>query len=619
MTESPARPRRFAKLLRILVPLAVIGIILLSVSAVGFVEYSAQPGFCKGCHNMVPYYDSWTNSSHRDVPCIKCHYAPGIKAEAMGKLQAANQVVKYLTGSYGTRPWAEVDDAACLRSGCHSERKVEGAVDYNGVKFEHSKHLGELRRGKQLRCTSCHSQIVQGNHLAVTPSTCFLCHFKDRPAGAPIGGCIGCHPSPAKIASKDGYVVEHARYVADRVSCVSCHSDVTSGNGAADQARCWSCHNEPERIKEFDKPARIHQIHITDHKIECDQCHTPIEHRVVTISAAIELDCKSCHAKSHDAQLRLYSGTGGNDTRTEPSKMFLARVSCLGCHEQTAKVRGHERVKVAGEASCLGCHGIKYASILPSWQKEMALRVGRVAPVIARVRAALDAAGSARRPVADSLLRLAEENLALVQLGKPAHNVAFADQLLVASIELARKAVKAGNLSVVVPALDLGSRVTETSCSACHLGVERKTVPFKVGGVFPHEPHVVRGGLSCSQCHTPFDEHGGTRITAKAACQSCHHGAAQKLECSSCHSNGTTITKHADIAEDVHAAEPPCAACHDHAAKITKWSRALCTTCHVAQATGHMEEDSRGPNGCADCHDPKDIKPTQKAAAPKKP
>jgi formate-dependent nitrite reductase cytochrome c552 subunit len=32
-----------------------------------------------------------------------------------------------------------------------------------------------------------------------------------------------------------------------------------------------------------------------------------------------------------------------------------------------------------------------------------------------------------------------------------------------------------------------------------------------------------------------------------------------------------------------------------------------------------MEEDSRGPNGCADCHDPKEIKPTKKATAPKKP
>ncbi|NIR31771.1 MAG: hypothetical protein GWN99_04120, partial [Gemmatimonadetes bacterium] len=109
-------------------------------------------------------------------------------------LQAANQVVKYVTGAYGTKPWAEIEDAACLRSGCHTERELEGQVNYEGVRFDHSQHLGELRRGKRLRCTSCHSQIVQGSqsvvfqgvpigaaHLRVTAVTCYLCHFKDRP------------------------------------------------------------------------------------------------------------------------------------------------------------------------------------------------------------------------------------------------------------------------------------------------------------------------------------------------------------------------------------------------------------------------------------------------------
>jgi len=113
--SSPApvsrRRERLSRLVRVLVPASITAVILLAVSSIGFIEYSAQPGFCKTCHNMRPYYDSWATSSHRDVPCIKCHYAPGIRAEAMGKLQAANQVVKYITGSYGTKPWAEIEDA----------------------------------------------------------------------------------------------------------------------------------------------------------------------------------------------------------------------------------------------------------------------------------------------------------------------------------------------------------------------------------------------------------------------------------------------------------------------------------------------------------------------------
>ena len=89
----PAR-RRFARFLRILVPVAILVIVLGAVGTVGFVQISSQPGFCKSCHIMRPYYDSWTTSSHRNVPCIQCHIAPGIRAEAMTKIQAANMVVK---------------------------------------------------------------------------------------------------------------------------------------------------------------------------------------------------------------------------------------------------------------------------------------------------------------------------------------------------------------------------------------------------------------------------------------------------------------------------------------------------------------------------------------------
>jgi len=665
--DAPPSPRPLARWIKALVPVAILGTILLVLGTVGFIEYSAQPGFCKGCHNMVPYYDSWATSSHNNVPCIACHYAPGIKAEAMGKLQAANQVVKYVTGSFGTRPWAEIEDAACLRSGCHSERRVEGTLDYNGVSFDHAKHLGELRRGKQLRCTSCHSQIVQGDHLTVTPETCVLCHFKDRPVGQPLGGCIGCHPNPPRVESTSGYVVEHARYVQDQISCVSCHQEVTTGDGAADRARCYTCHNEPDRIAVFDNPARVHQIHITDHKVECSQCHAAIEHRLVKEAVAVELDCKSCHSKAHDAQLRLYSGTGGHGTATVPSKMFQARVSCLGCHEESSRIRGHEQVQVAGEASCMACHGVRYANVLPSWQREMEQRVNRVAPVVAGARSALRGAAKGRQAAADSLLRLAEENLDLVRMGKPAHNVAFADQLLRAAVDLTRQAVRVGGLAYTVPKLDLGQPADESGCASCHLGTERATVPFRGGGTFPHEPHAVTAGMTCAQCHTGLDQHGGTRLTDPAACQTCHHAKAQpadcvkchrtvgtsgrgvlnvdgkafphtphqqamptcapchasptapvaKVECASCHEQhhdapartcstchaGDLKAKHSGLEDDLHAPEPTCGACHESATEITRWTGQTCTACHTAQAAGHYEEQARSARACEGCHD----------------
>ena len=90
MTVPPAPRRRFARLLRVLVPVTILGVILLAVSTVGFIEYSARPGFCDNCHIMQPYYDSWATSSHREVACIQCHYAPGIRAEACSMCRQAS-------------------------------------------------------------------------------------------------------------------------------------------------------------------------------------------------------------------------------------------------------------------------------------------------------------------------------------------------------------------------------------------------------------------------------------------------------------------------------------------------------------------------------------------------
>lgn len=642
---------RFSRRLKIAIQVGILLVIVGSIGTVGFIEYSSRPSFCLNCHIMEPYYESWATSSHNQVPCIQCHYAPGIKAEAMGKLQAANQVVKYVTGTYGTKPWAEIEDAACLR--CHSERKLEGIVSYGGIGFDHAKHLGELRHGKQLRCTSCHSQIVQGDHFTVREGTCFLCHFRDQPPGAPIAGCTGCHAAPPHVVSPAGFVVDHPRYVRDLVSCVSCHDRVTEGSGAADQARCFNCHNEPERIERFSDTTLIHWTHIAVRNIECTQCHTPIQHRVVSLTATFELDCRGCHQGVHDAQRRLYAGMGGHGTADLPSSMFLARVSCQSCHGLPTEVKGHEQVQRAGEATCLSCHGVRYANILPSWQEEMERRRRQAEPVVERARALLGSAPVRTRAAVDSLLGLATENLRFVELGKGAHNIVFADELIRASIGLVREAVRVGPLPYRLPEVDLGPPIRENICLRCHLGVEREAIRFGPGQ-FDHGAHVVRGGLECEKCHTPLEEHGGTTLKSIAGCDACHHRAIGGRNCAACHEGPggapieTMWLSEGDFSHPVHRAaglgcadchRPPtmsaaglrcegchadhhrpettCLGCHrggalaehtrdDHvlcsgchrppADRIDRWSRSVCMSCH-ADLTDHY-----APRACEECH-----------------
>ncbi len=188
--------------------IGLIGIIAMG----GMGEYSMQPEFCQSCHIMQPYYDAWHQSTHgqKKVACVDCHFEPGIKNTLYGKFQASSQAVKYITQTYGSKPHAEIRDVSCLREGCHEKRLLEGKVNWTikdergqevTIHFDHTPHLTMERRGKQLRCISCHSQIVQGKHIVVTTDTCFLCHFKGLKHGRDdqtIGTCKGCHEPPSK-------------------------------------------------------------------------------------------------------------------------------------------------------------------------------------------------------------------------------------------------------------------------------------------------------------------------------------------------------------------------------------------------------------------------------------
>lgn len=650
---SPTVRRRISRIARVMIPVTIFAIILMTVGTVTFIQVSSQPWFCGSCHIMKPYYTSWTTSTHRNVACIKCHIAPGVKAEAMKKIQAANMVVKDFTGATKTRPWAEIDDASCLRSGCHTDRLIEGRVDFKGVTFNHTTHLGEVRNGMQLHCTSCHSQIVQGTHIAVTENTCFLCHFKDQPPGRPIAGCIGCHPSPPTVTSPEGYVIDHAQYVKDRIDCLSCHNQVTHGTGAADEARCVSCHNEPARLAKFNDPTLMHQVHVSQHNIACIQCHTTLEHRVVSLTTNVELDCKSCHSSVHKAQVQLFAGIGGHGVKPTPSAMYTARVSCLACHNQAAKLAAHDTVHVAGESSCLSCHGIKYANVLPGWQTQMQRKVELVAPIVSAAEAAASAMPLVRRAVADSLLGMARDNLDFVRTGKGAHNIVYADELLRASVTLVRQAVKEGGLPYRVPGVDLGPPVNENQCLQCHLGVEQQKGTFQ-GRSFDHTAHVLQSGLQCSECHTPFAQHGGITLASTAACDACHHAAVQpvancarchtgpagapadtfhlakgdfnhrahlaaNLACSTCHTapamsatnlvcdnchaqhhqpqvaclschKGGVLAKH-KVADHV-----ACGSCHKTVPQINQWTRQVCTACHATRVDHYPGKD------CATCH-----------------
>ncbi len=77
----------------------------------------------------------------------------------------------------------------------------------------------------------------------------------------------------------------------------------------------------------------MHAKHVTEHKIDCLQCHLQIEHSLdrhkLEHAAA---DCQSCHPNHHREQVNMLQGTGGKTVPAQPNGMMAVRVECRTCH-----------------------------------------------------------------------------------------------------------------------------------------------------------------------------------------------------------------------------------------------------------------------------------------------
>jgi len=288
--------------------LAVTGFFL--ILTLGSIEYTSHSHFCNSCHYMKPFYQSWKTSSHDHIECATCHYAPGIRSKLRAKIEGILQVGRYWTKLYlKSKPWAEIPDESCLMKGCHDRRLLEGRVKFKKVVFDHKIHFSDLKRGKQLRCTSCHSQIVQGEHITVTESSCFICHFKKSEHYPRISDCSHCHHKEDLISEKTSRF-NHSVVFENGFDCDKCHSHTIIGDGEVPRENCYKCHWESDRLDKYDDTDLMHYTHIASNKIECNQCHLEIQHKIVKEIEAIA-DCQTCHMDYHKAQKILFTGEGG--------------------------------------------------------------------------------------------------------------------------------------------------------------------------------------------------------------------------------------------------------------------------------------------------------------------
>ncbi len=494
------------------------GVVLLVVIAIGITSWRMNsPSFCSNCHYMDPYVRHWEASGHAQVSCVDCHTNYGVSDLAMSTL-------KYWTNTYSMRPTASVDDNACLASGCHEQRLLEGKAEYGTrITFDHTVHFGKTLRGEKLRCTSCHNQIVQFSdeishgQMAVNNKSCFICHFKDAGEGEAITGCDACHGMPTTTVQHAGFTFDHAPYIKQNVACKQCHTKIVKGDGAVPEAKCYSCH--VERSRQDHTLEELHAIHVTTNGIDCFRCHSDMEHGNFEMVSSLDIQCESCHLRQHNGPKQLYMGIGGKDTLDMPSEMFLAQVSCTGCHTHLTpqgQPLAHQEKKEAQRTSCVTCHGKGYDLMFDNWLEGSRKALADYEKYLSAVRPVVASLGgnTARAALAD-----AEANFNFIRDSHLPHNIRYSLYLMNSSAARLEKAIKAIKPSYQMP--DVGAAVKpENSClTFCHAKSLPETVTYE-GKSLPHLQHATDLEVACASCHS-VTEHGKTQIN-KDVCAGCH-------------------------------------------------------------------------------------------------
>ena len=621
--------------------LGVAAVLLVLVLAAVGMEFSSSPRFCVTCHFMRPYYESWQKSAHNQVPCIDCHFPPGLNFELERKFKALVQVVKYVTRQYGTRPWTQVEDSSCLRPGCHQTRLLAGKVDFKGVQFDHLPHLTGFRRVTRLRCTSCHSQIVQGQHMTVTEGTCFLCHFKHGTGGGEPADCKLCHKFP--LPTQGG--LDHSFVEKRGVDCQECHVDVVHGEGEVPRDRCLLCHSEPERLQRYSDVAFVHENHVTERKIECTQCHNTVEHYRPPESDYLSKSrsdlCGLCHHDEHNQVAQFYAGQGAADVAGEPAPMSKAGVTCQACHRSYETSAGTS-ASHAGAGGCMLCHGESYGADLARWRAEFGAPVAQLTAALRKARELIEGtpASQTARPSAWGLVDKAVKNAEFVQQARGLHNPEYARKILGTSALEANEALRMVGLSYRVPQPPSAAAAVSGACMTCHTQVPAQTWTI-YGVAFDHGLHASQSGTDCSYCHQaalPEQPGHGRVALGPEDCQACHagrirsphpsrwqqqHGAqaqAQRQSCNVCHDanscarchglsmphpqnwqavHGQSALQRSDVCDQCHK-QSMCTSCHGtvlpHPGDWTqkhgptyRGNQQLCWRCHTGQ-------------NCAQCH-----------------
>jgi len=226
---------------RIVVILGVLaGAVILGGVAIPLTNH---PKFCASCHNIRPSYESWSQSSHKQVGCVECHVRPGVAGWVHDKAWAGTRDVMITLFGTPTGPHdlkATVATDVCLSCHRHILRTSEVAtrdlpppVKDVGLIMSHRKHMEAFaKRGQGEGCTTCHSRVAHEKPI------------KGYPIVIPRGH-ISADDQPWPPNHPEGTVL----YKKTFRDCFRCHDGKTEHEGKVLSRKCDTCHL-PDKISD---------------------------------------------------------------------------------------------------------------------------------------------------------------------------------------------------------------------------------------------------------------------------------------------------------------------------------------------------------------------------------
>jgi hypothetical protein len=557
---------------------------------------------------MEPYYTSWKSGAHRDVSCIECHAEPGVAGTVEAKLGGLKQLISYTTGtSRGKLPQGHVSDDNC--TGCHSMGEVQDLeVKFQGIEFNHAKHLKDMGAGLKLHCTTCHTQADEEAHIRVSKETCHVCHLYPTDNGlreVKAGGCLACHER--KLRGDPALSAKHAVVFDRDISCAQCHGPMNIGASKhVAQERCRNCHFERSVFEAEISTADLHQNHLGDAKVECLDCHAAAEHRPVKLARGkAASDCGACHVSMHEAQRRMFLGAEHETEYVTELPAFHSGLQCQSCHIDEKPVHGNPLLgsaKLTTADSCRACHKDAkegdFGHLLEKWKK-----IGDATLVSARAHLrdveaeVAGAAPGADRDKARATLRWAGQRLALIETGTPMHNIHLARHAFATCAKEAAEAAELAGVADRLPEFRNPTANMPDDCARCHLATN-EDIPVE-DRHFSHQRHLQQEGISCDTCHAHEDRHG-TLSLQKEGCSDCHHGEQHVDLCSKCHQLQDDMYEgrwepETDARTNLMSHEVRCAECHyiegETRKVLVRPTGEDCKKCHEDKDVGVLLED----------------------------